>query len=182
MEAKHKDTKVDQLQVDGPSFSFVKGLKKKKMFSWCAFMFSGGDILRTAYCPPRAKALTGYSQRFLTSPLQCTVSSVQPVRFQIWNCTPQGEPPSIPQKRSYDQRAHPACLWSMSKVSQLKGTRAANRHTVAICILGVLDFIMRQFGHLKLFIAGGRTSLLTLGAMQITVPQASWISGTNVEC
>lgn len=62
----------------------------------------------------------------------------------------------------------------MSKVSQLKGTRAADGHIVAIrMMLGVLDFIMRQFGLFKLFIAGGRTSLLTLGAMQITVPQAS---------
>lgn len=70
--------------------------------------------------------------------------------------------------------------------SQLKGTRSANSHTEATCAalrqLAVLDFLMRQFGHINLFIAGGWTSLLTLQAMQMTVAQASRISGTNVEC
>lgn len=67
--------------------------------------------------------------------------------------------------------------------SRLKGTGSSNSHTLSTCItpclLGVLDFIMRQFGYINIFIAGGWTQLLTLQAMQMAVALAS---GTNVEC
>lgn len=92
---------------------------------------------------------------------------------------PQGELLNIPQKRSSDQRAH--IIPVEYEQSQLKGSRSPNSHTVStcrtLCLLGVLDFIMIQFGYINIFIAGGWTSLLTLLAMQMTVVSASGYQG-----
>ena len=59
--------------------------------------------------------------------------------------------------------------------SQLQGNRSAESICTMLHLLGVLDFIMRQFGYINVFIAGGWTSSLTLQTMQMTV--VSKISG-----
>lgn len=75
----------------------------------------------------------------------------------------------------YDQRVHSACLWNMSTAS----LKAPGQLTAAVslctipCLLGVLDFIMRHFGYINIFIACGWTSLLTLQAMKMTGAPAS---------
>lgn len=88
------------------------------------------------------------------------------------------------RKRSYNQRVHPACLWNMRTLSlKAAGQRTATVSSCTVlCRLGVLDFIMRQFGYINIFIAGGWTSLLTLQAMQMTGAPVLQESGTNVEC
>lgn len=97
----------------------------------------------------------------------------------------EGEPANIPQEKIIRSKGS-SSMPVESEHIELKGSRSANSHTVSsctmLCRLGVLDFIMRQFGYINIFIASGWTSLLTLQAMQMTGAPVLQESGTNVEC